>query len=287
MSAQRSLNNTTSALNTVFQRLSSGSRINSAKDDPAGLMISNRLTAQINGYKQGARNLNDGIAVAQTMEHALDESKNMLQRIRTLAIQAASDTYDNESRQAIDIEVQELCHEITRISKQTTFAGAKLLDGNNGLFAGDGSLDIQCSGNVGDKISISSFEKGFSMEGLGQENSVLSTSSFMKGSGDELSFSLTSSQNAESVISVVDKYISSMSLYQAKLGAVQNRMESAIRNNGSMAENLADARSRIMDTDYAEEASNLAELMVRQHIIASLFSKIAQSKNVILSLLGA
>lgn len=287
MSAVRSLNNVTSGLDTVFQRLSSGKRINSAKDDPAGLMIADRLTAQINGYKQGSRNLNDGLSVAQTMEHALDESKGMLQRIRTLAIQAASGTYSDEDRKAIDIEAQELCNEITRISKSTTFGGAQILSGNTGgLFSSNGSIDIQCSGNVGDKISIPGFQDGFSMSGLASHLQISTSANYVKTNGSSLTFSLTSAANAESVIGCIDKYINSVSTYQAQLGAVQNRMESAIRLNGTMHENLSDARSRITDTDYAEEASKLAELMVRQQVIASLFSRIINSKSIILSLLG-
>ena len=115
---------------------------------------------------------------------------------------------------------------------------------------------------------------------------MLEGESCFKPDGDSLAFSLTSAANAESVLGCIDKYINTVSTYQARLGAVQNRMESAIRNNSSMYENLSDARSRIEDTDYAEEASKLAELMVRQQVIASLFSRINNSKSVILSLLG-
>ncbi|SFS36762.1 flagellin [Succinivibrio dextrinosolvens] len=288
MSAMRTLNNVTSELDTVFQRLASGKRINSAKDDPAGLMIADRLTAQINGYKQGSRNLNDGISVAQTMEHALDESKNMLQRIRTLAIQAASGTYTDEDRAAMDLEAQELCNEINRISNSTTFGGAQILSGNTGgLFSSNGSIDIQCTGNVGDKISIPGFADGFSISGMASYLQISDGESYFKVGGGSLSFSLTSASNAESVLGCIDKYINTVSSYQARLGAVQNRMESAIRNNSSMYENLSDARSRIEDTDYAEEASKLAELMVRQQVIASLFSRIINSKSIILSLLGS
>ncbi len=288
MSAMRTLNNVTSELDTVFQRLASGKRINSAKDDPAGLMIADRLTAQINGYKQGSRNLNDGISVAQTMEHALDESKNMLQRIRTLAIQAASGTYTDEDRAAMDLEAQELCNEINRISNSTTFGGAQILAGNTGgLFSSNGSIDIQCTGNVGDKISIPGFADGFSISGMASYLQLSDGESYFKVGGGSLSFSLTSASNAESVLGCIDKYINTVSSYQARLGAVQNRMESAIRNNSSMYENLSDARSRIEDTDYAEEASKLAELMVRQQVIASLFSRIINSKSIILSLLGS
>ena len=137
INAQRKLANSTLALNTSYQRLSSGLRINSSKDDAAGLQISDRLTAQINGLNQGNRNANDGIALAQTIEGALDETTNMLQRIRTLAVQAANGTNTAKDRQALQEEVNALSDEITRIAQKTTFAGAQVLDGgknvNNGL----------------------------------------------------------------------------------------------------------------------------------------------------------
>ena len=129
INAQRKLANSTLALNTSYQRLSSGLRINSSKDDAAGLQISDRLTAQINGLNQGNRNANDGIALAQTIEGALDETTNMLQRIRTLAVQAANGTNTAKDRQALQEEVKALSHEISRIAKKTTFAGAQVLDG--------------------------------------------------------------------------------------------------------------------------------------------------------------
>ncbi|MGN8853082.1 flagellin N-terminal helical domain-containing protein, partial [Anaerobiospirillum succiniciproducens] len=135
INAQRKLANSTLALNTSYQRLSSGLRINSSKDDAAGLQISDRLTSQINGLNQGNRNANDGIALAQTIEGALDEQTNMLQRIRTLAVQAANGTNTAKDRQALQEEVTSLSHEITRIAKKTTFAGAIVLDG-----AGDNTL---------------------------------------------------------------------------------------------------------------------------------------------------
>ncbi|MGN8892701.1 flagellin N-terminal helical domain-containing protein, partial [Anaerobiospirillum succiniciproducens] len=132
INAQRKLANSTLALHTSYQRLSSGLRINSSKDDAAGLQISDRLTSQINGLNQGNRNANDGIALAQTIEGALDEQTNMLQRIRTLAVQAANGTNTAKDRQALQEEVTSLSHEITRIAKKTTFAGALVLDGAGG-----------------------------------------------------------------------------------------------------------------------------------------------------------
>ena len=129
INAQRKLTNATNSLNVSYQRLASGFRINSAKDDAAGLMISDRLTSQINGLNQGNRNANDGIALAQTIEGALDETSNMLQRIRTLAVQAANGTLGKEDRQAIQQEVEQLCQEINRIASDTTFGGKTILDG--------------------------------------------------------------------------------------------------------------------------------------------------------------
>ena len=136
INAQRKLANSTLALNTSYQRLSSGLRINSSKDDAAGLQISDRLTAQINGLNQGNRNANDGIALAQTIEGALDETTNMLQRIRVLAVQAANGTNTAKDRQALQEEVNALSDEITRIAQKTTFAGAQVLDGGVGVTNG-------------------------------------------------------------------------------------------------------------------------------------------------------
>ena len=129
INAQRKLTNATNSLNVSYQRLASGFRINSAKDDAAGLMISDRLTSQINGLNQGNRNANDGIALAQTIEGALDETTNMLQRIRTLAVQSANGTNSSEDRKALQQEVEQLCEEINRIASDTTFAGKQILDG--------------------------------------------------------------------------------------------------------------------------------------------------------------
>ena len=129
INGQRKLTNATNALNVSYQRLASGLRINSAKDDAAGLQISDRLTSQINGLGQGNRNCNDGIAFAQTIEGAMDEMTNMLQRVRTLSIQAANGTYSTEDRKSIQQEITQLSVEITRIACKTTYAGKTVLNG--------------------------------------------------------------------------------------------------------------------------------------------------------------
>ena len=187
INAQRKLANSTLALNTSYQRLSSGLRINSSKDDAAGLQISDRLTSQINGLNQGNRNANDGIALAQTIEGALDETTNMLQRIRTLAVQAANGTNTAKDRQALQEEVDSLCYEVSRIAYKTTFAGAHVLmsfgakataNGQPGAGGGGGNaadLDtlkngsgeyfFQVGANANDMINLK-ISSGFHMWGI-------------------------------------------------------------------------------------------------------------------------
>ena len=152
LNAQRKLTNATNNLNVSYQRLSSGLRINSSKDDAAGLQISDRLTSQINGLNQGNRNANDGIALAQTIEGALDETTNMLQRIRTLAVQAATGTNTEKDRKALQEEVTALCEEITRISEKTTFAGQQVLNGRHAV-DGEGLLRSVVVTEAGDKMT--------------------------------------------------------------------------------------------------------------------------------------
>ena len=160
INGQRKLTNATNALNVSYQRLASGLRINSAKDDAAGLQISDRLTSQINGLGQGNRNCNDGIAFAQTIEGAMDEMTNMLQRVRTLSIQAANGTYSQEDRKSIQQELTQLSHEITRIACKTTYAGKTVLNGYSAGFADktiigpDGKVTFQVGANANDTISV-------------------------------------------------------------------------------------------------------------------------------------
>ena len=289
INSQRRLNTATKSLDTTYQRLSSGLRINSAKDDAAGLQISDRLTSQINGLGQGNRNANDGIALCQTMEGALDETTSMLQRIRTLAIQAANGTNTTNDRQAIQEEVAQLSAEITRIACKTTFAGRQCIAGvggadKGGVLDSKGKVSFQVGAYAFDTLGIS-LSNGFTMSGLSSYTGNDGKGSVVKD-GDSLRFSLSTAENAQEVLGYIDEYIKAVSSYKGTLGGVQNRFESAIRLNDTMRENLSDARSRIQDTDYAEEAANLAELMVRQQVCASIMKQINNSKSIILSLLG-
>ena len=321
INAQRKLANSTLALNTSYQRLSSGLRINSSKDDAAGLQISDRLTAQINGLNQGNRNANDGIALAQTIEGALDETTNMLQRIRTLAVQAANGTNTAKDRQALQEEVKALSHEISRIAKKTTFAGAQVLDGGGAntlmreVAAQGGGQPanpkkyeyfFQVGANAKDEITL---ECGaFDMKGIMDmynaplQNGKLSiddTEAAAAGAGKSglaksagtagvsLAYWVVSDPAAaQNTLANIDKFIEVVDSKRAALGAIQNRMESTIRNQSSISENVSDARSRIRDTDFASETAALTQNQIIQQASQTILSQANQRPTVALNLLG-
>ena len=284
LNSRRNLKKSTKALETSYQRLSSGLRINSSKDDAAGLQISDRLTSQINGLKQGNRNANDGIALCQTMEGALDETTSMLQRIRTLALQAANGTNTTIDRKAIQAEVDQLCSEITRIACKTTFAGQQVLAGkNNGLVDSNGKVVLQVGANGDDTISIS-LSSSFSIKGIAS-NTGIGTSALKTHSGID-AFSVSSAQSAQTTLKEIDKFIASVDASRGQLGAVQNRLESTISNQENIIENETDARSRIRDTDYAEESSNLIQKQILQQVSTSMLTQANMKSQVVLNLLG-
>lgn len=299
INAQRKLMNATNSLNTSYQRLSSGLRINSAKDDAAGLLISDRLTSQINGLNQGNRNANDGIALAQTVEGALDETSNMLQRIRVLAVQSANGTNTNEDRLALQKEVDHLSREISRIARKTTFAGAQILDGapatttENNLLTSVGQLTFQLGANTNDTILLH-LSLGFAMSGIAVDADVANvlgayTFNILTAEGAEAEtrgFSLSSQVNAQSTLRVIDAFIQYVDSKRADLGAIQNRMESTIRNQSAGAENQSDARSRIRDTDFASETANLTQNNIIQQASQSILAQANQRPTVALNLLG-
>ena len=313
INAQRKLANSTLALNTSYQRLSSGLRINSSKDDAAGLQISDRLTAQINGLNQGNRNANDGIALAQTIEGALDETTNMLQRIRTLAVQAANGTNTAKDRQALQEEVNALSDEITRIAQKTTFAGAQVLDGgknvNNGLMRPAGGKAaaqatsweyfFQVGANAKDEISL---ECGaFTMKGIASQADIANMPQLTKATDKiqgnyELAglsvnngvwhWVVSQPSIAQRTLYTIDRFIELVDSKRAALGAIQNRMESTIRNQSSISENESDARSRIRDTDFASETAALTQNQIIQQASQTILTQANQRPTVALNLLG-
>ena len=297
------LTKATNSLDTTYKRLSSGLRINSAKDDAAGLQISNRLTSQINGLKQGNRNANDGIALAQTAEGALDEIHNMLQRIRTLSVQSANGTNTTADRASIQGEVDQLCSEINRIACRTTFGGHELLSGKdtkgntlvNKKDDGNkkaGYVDFQVGSNANDTISIN-LGNGFSVAqmkaGAGSNLNLRAKDSDAAAgvtNKNGKSFGVSTAANAQETLADIDKFIAYVDKSRGQLGAVQNRLESTISNQSNIAENESDARSRIRDTDYAEEAANLSQQNIIQQAASSMLTQANARPQIALSLLG-
>ncbi|HHO2167517.1 flagellin N-terminal helical domain-containing protein [Aeromonas hydrophila] len=277
LNAQRNLMNTTKSLDTSYTRLASGLRINSAKDDAAGLQISNRLTSQINGLDQGNRNANDGISLAQTAEGAMDEVTGMLQRMRTLAQQSANGSNSAKDRDALQKEVDQLGSEINRISKDTTFAGTKLLDGSFG-----GSFQVGADANQTIGFSLSQTD-GFSISGIAaaaSQATIFTSGSTAKG------IDITTQTKAQDVLGAVDAMLEVVDGKRAELGAVQNRLDSTIRNQANISENVSAARSRIRDADFATETANMTKQNILQQAASSILAQANQRPQSALSLLG-
>ena len=296
LNGQRYLNNVQNSLNTTYQRLSSGLRINSAKDDSAGLQIADRLTSQINGLNQGNRNANDGIALAQTVEGGLDEISNMLQRIRTLAVQSANGTLGADDRKSIQNEADSLTAEISRIAQDTTFGGKTILAGyatNGGsiygtiatlqtLTGGDitgAKMTLHVGANTGDTIGMEVYNFVFSKLA---EAAGLSDADFNESVG----FFLSTQNDANAAIASIDKLIAVVDSQRADLGAIQNRLESSIRNQSNVSANSADARSRIRDADFAEESANLSQQSIIQQAATSMLMQANTRPQLALSMLG-
>ena len=286
LNGRRYLNNVQNSLTTTYQRLSSGMRINSAKDDAAGLQIADRLTTQINGLNQGNRNTNDGIALAQTIEGALDETTSMLQKIRTLAVQSANGTNTADDRKAIDTEAKALQEEITRIAKQTKFGGKTVLNGGSaGSIYGQlqngskgGKISLQVGANNGDEIS---FDVGnFTFDGIHSQVGK-NTAAF-----NQSNLILSTASGAKAVIDLMDKMIAAVDSQRSGLGAIQNRLESSIRNQSNVAANQSDARSRIRDADFAEESANLSQQSIIQQAATSMLMQANSRPQLALSMLG-
>lgn len=303
INGQKNLTHANKALDTTYQRLSSGLRINTAKDDAAGLQISNRLTSQINGLKQGNRNANDGIALCQTMEGALEETTNMLQRIRTLAIQAANGTNTTVDRRSIQDEITALSMEITRIACKTTFAGRTILNGvpaPNSMLDAEGKCTFQVGAYAFDTLSVS-VSTGFTLSGLctltakigntdpsddSITNHADNTTAGIIKTDNGYEFSCATQDAAQFTIAAVDALINAVDTKRAEFGALENRMESTIRNQETTGENVSDARSRIRDADYAEEASNLSAQNIIQQASTTVLTQANSRPQIALSLLG-
>ncbi|MFQ1874996.1 flagellin [Aeromonas veronii] len=299
LNAQRNLMNTTKSLDTSYTRLASGLRINSAKDDAAGLQISNRLTSQINGLDQGNRNANDGISVAQTAEGAMDEITAMLQRMRTLAQQSANDSNSKDDRKALQQEYKQLSTEINRIAGDTTFGGQKVLAGG---YKGTFQVGAAAGQTISFKMTNSFKLTGIADMTLGAGKATIkaataaslgdawvvtmsstSTSKVTWSDIDDIAGSTSS--NAQIALANLDFMIGAVDSKRAELGAVQNRFDSTIRNQANISENVSAARSRIRDADFATETANLTKQNILQQAASTILSQANQRPQSALSLL--
>ena len=288
------INKTSSNLNSIMEKLASGKRINSAKDDAAGLLISDRLSSQLGGLYQANRNANDGIALYQVAEGALDETTSSLQRMRTLAVQASNGTLSDSDRQALQTEFNELAAGIDNTAENTSYNGEQILNGaENG-----GGVTLHVGPNSGDTLS-SVFDNGFRMQDLvnvaqngdssgntygGSFNANVQTNTDASGNSHQ-TLSISTQADAERTISAIDSMISYVDSSRAEMGAMQNRLESTISNQSNIAVNIADANSRISDADYAEEVSNLITQSILEKAAVSLQSHANAKPKMALALL--
>ncbi len=267
--AQRNLMNSTNALSQTYQRLSSGQRINSAKDDAAGLAISSRMTAQIRGMSQAMRNANDGVSLVQVAEGALDETTNALQRIRELAVQSANATYNVTDRADMQKEASQLLSEINRIATETSFNNQNVLNGSyvNKYF--------QIGAYSGQHIRVS----------IGKASvGALIGASFTATTS--LASILGTASHAASVLKFIDGALDSISAIRANLGAMQNRFEAIVCNLSNIVENTTGAKSRIVDADIAQETSNLTRNSIMQQAGAAVLAQANQQPQIALQLLN-
>jgi flagellin len=258
INAQRSMNSTQSATKTAMERLSSGLRINSAKDDAAGLAIGSKMESQVRGMSAAIRNANDGVSMLQTADGGLQTISDIYQRMRELSTQASTGTYDTSDYDQLDTEYQQLSSEVTRIAGSTKFNGIAVIGAKAGTFS------LQVGANSGETLDVTT----------GDATGYLATP------GD-----LKSAANAKTAMDALDTAIGSLNTDRAKYGAGLNRLDFTIKNLETSSENQSAARSRIMDADYSQESAVLAKQQVLQQAGLAMLSQANQQPQQILSLL--
>ena len=266
LNAQRNLNTTQLQLSKSMERLSSGLRINRAGDDAAGLAISQNMQANIRSMNQAVRNANDGISMVQTAEGALNETSNILLRMRELGTQAANGTLTSTQRDNIQVEFSNLQSEIDRISKVTNFNGTTLLDGS--LSSGT-NLQIGAGNTSNDKLLVKVTDAGATTLSVDSASAAVSTQAAAQASLDK-----------------IDTAISSVSTLRGNLGAIQNRLQSTINNLQVAVENTSAANSRIVDVDVAAETANMTRAQILTQAGVSVLSQANQTPQLALKLLG-
>jgi len=267
INSQRQLTSTSNNLTTSMERLSSGLRINSAKDDAAGLAISNKMTSQIRGMTVAVRNANDGISLSQTAESAMGTMTETMQRMRDLAVQAANDAAVTTSdREKLQTEFKQLNDELTRIISNTEFNGKKII---NGSLASGAAIQVGANTASDNQITVT-------ISNLSA--TIASVTGISIGSN-------ATASGALAAIDALDAAIKAIDTSRASLGAVQNRFTTTISNLQSSIENQSAARSRITDADFAQETANLSRNQILQQAGTAMLAQANQSGQSVLSLL--
>ena len=271
LNVQKNLNRASDALSTSMQRLSSGLKINSAKDDAAGLQISNRMSSQIRGNTQAIQNANDGISVAQTAEGALQASTDILQRMRELAVKARTGTNGSIDQKATNDEFAQMSDELTRISASTNLNGKNLLDGSAG------TVTLQVGANTG---SANHIDLVLSSKFDAVSLSVGSGTVALTGAS-----TAAAATNIDNAITAIDAAIAAINTTRSSLGASQNRLTSTIANLQNIVENTTAAQGRVQDTDFAAETANLTKQQTLQQASTSVLAQANQLPSAVLKLL--
>ena len=257
------------SMSTAMEQLSTGSRINGAKDDAAGLAISSRMTSQINGLNQSVRNANDAISFLQTADGALIEVGNMLQRMRTLAVQASSETNTTADQAALNIEFGALRTEINRVAGDTQWNGENILDGSGGDGSGGYLFQIGASASQTLSVTLANFETG----SAGTEVNGISAST------------LAATSSASAAITALDTALTNVNSERATLGANINVLQYSADNLSNVSQNAAASRSRVSDTDYAQATTELARTQIIAQAATAMLAQANQMPQTVLSLL--
>jgi len=289
MRAQSASTAASSSLQASMERLSSGKRINSAKDDAAGLAIATKMTAQIRGLTAASRNANDGISLAQTAEGALGQISNIIQRVRELAVQSANGTVTDADRAGLDNESRALLDQIDTIASTTNFNGVALLNGSAA------SVSIQTGINSSDTVSVGLANGSTAALGINKANTVGSPATAAAGAGVDTFYGtaddvgneidLSTSGNASTALARIDTALNTVASARASLGASQNRLQVTVDNLTSTVTNLTEARSRIEDVDFSAETTNLAKAQILSQASTAMIAQANQAQQGVLSLI--
>ncbi|KAB2968512.1 flagellin [Zoogloea sp.] len=274
LNAQRNLSTSQSSLAQSVQRLSSGLRVNSAKDDAAGLAIADRMNSQAKGFDVAIRNANDGISMAQTAESAMQAITDNLQRMRELAVQAANGVYSSGDRASLDTEFQQLNQEIARVVSGTQFNGQNVLS-----VTSDFSFQIGAGTASTDSISVTSGQVGLASGTFGTTTAGSISGATISGAGS------AGVSNASAAIASIDTALNALNTARANWGAVQNRFTSVVQTLQVASENANASRGRIMDADFAKETANMTRAQILQQAGTAMVAQANSMPNNVLSLL--